>query len=111
VAESGLKRGKKEVEISARAEAPLNVLMAEQLARCFDSFSIGSKYLTQLVPGVERYSSELAYLFVEQHLAMKAEIERPIASARRKQREVGLCGQGPSDHSKLAAFLMSTRFQ
>lgn len=100
----GLKRGKKELEIYVMAEAPSNIVLPEQSARYFDSFCIGSNDLTQLVLGVERYSSELAYLFVEQHPAKKAEIERLTAFTHRKQRKMGLSGQAPSDHPEFAGF-------
>lgn len=106
LAENGLKRGERDLEIYVMAEVPSNIILAEQFASYFDGFSIGSNDLTQLVLGVDRDSAELAYLFDEQHLAVKAEISRLITAAHRKKRKVGLCGQAPSDHPEFAAFLV-----
>lgn len=108
LAESGLKRGKKRLEIYVMAEVPSNITLAEEFARYFDGFSIGSNDLTQLILGVDRDSAELAYLFDEQHPAVKTEISRLIIAAHKKKRKVGLCGQAPSDHPEFARFLVKS---
>ncbi|RJQ36608.1 MAG: phosphoenolpyruvate synthase [Dehalococcoidia bacterium] len=108
MAENGLKRGVNGLEIYVMAEVPSNIVLAEEFARHFDGFSIGSNDLTQLVLGVDRDSADLAYLFDEQHPAVKAEIAHLIAAAHRKKRKVGLCGQAPSDFPAFAAFLVES---
>jgi pyruvate,water dikinase len=88
------------------AEVPTNIILADRFAEHFDGFSIGSNDLTQLTLGVDRDSSELAYLFDEQNEGVKESISRLIESAHKKKRKVGLCGQAPSDHPEFAAFLV-----
>ncbi len=104
--ENGLKRGENGLEVYVMAEVPTNIILAEKFAEHFDGFSIGSNDLTQLTLGVDRDSSELAYLFDEKNEAVKESISRLIESARKKNRKVGLCGQAPSDHPEFAAFLV-----
>ena len=57
MAEHGLRRGERGLEIYVMCEIPSNVLQAREFARIFDGFSIGSNDLTQLVLGVDRDSA------------------------------------------------------
>jgi pyruvate,water dikinase len=104
--QNGLKRGENGLEVYVMAEIPTNIILAEQFAEHFDGFSIGSNDLTQLTLGVDRDSSELAYLFDEQNEAVKESIANLIKAAHKKKRKVGLCGQAPSDHPEFASFLV-----
>jgi pyruvate, water dikinase len=106
MAENGLKRGDKGLEIYVMCEIPSNVILASEFAARFDGFSIGSNDLTQLVLGVDRDSDRLAHLFDERNAAVKQMIGSVIASAHEANRKVGLCGQAPSDHPDFAAFLV-----
>jgi pyruvate,water dikinase len=72
----------------------------------FDGFSIGSNDLTQLVLGVDRGSSELAYLFDERHEAVKRLIRHLIPAAHQAGCKVSICGEAPSDYPDFAAFLV-----
>lgn len=106
LAENGLKRGKKGLEVYVMAEIPSNILLAEEFAKRFDGFSIGSNDLTQLILGIDRDSEELASLFDERNAAVKKMIVDLIQVAHRKKRRVGICGQAPSDYPEFAAFLI-----
>ncbi|WP_319496130.1 phosphoenolpyruvate synthase [uncultured Cohaesibacter sp.] len=106
MAENGLKRGDKGLEVYVMCEIPSNVIRAEDFAEQFDGFSIGSNDLTQLTLGVDRDSDELADLFNEQDAAVKWMINHVIAEANKAGRKVGLCGQAPSDHPEFADFLV-----
>ena len=72
----------------------------------FDGFSIGSNDLTQLVLGVDRDSGLLANLFDEDNTAVREAISHAIKGAHRNGKEVGLCGQAPSDKPHFAGFLV-----
>jgi pyruvate,water dikinase len=72
----------------------------------FDGFSIGSNDLTQLTLGVDRDSEILAHIFDEQDPGVKRMIEMVIEAAHRKGRNVGICGQAPSDYPEFAQFLV-----
>jgi pyruvate, water dikinase len=106
MAEQGLKRGEAGLEIYMMCEIPSNVVLAEQFARRFDGFSIGSNDLTQLVLGVDRDSGLLASLFDERDEAVKRMIAQAIAKAHEAGIKIGICGQGPSNHPDFAAFLV-----
>jgi len=106
LAENGLKRGERDLQIYVMCEIPSNVLLADQFAERFDGFSIGSNDLTQLILGVDRDSGELAALFDEQDEAVKLAITQVIQKAHAAGRKVGICGQAPSDYPEFAAFLV-----
>ncbi|MFP4280966.1 MAG: phosphoenolpyruvate synthase, partial [Halochromatium sp.] len=106
MAEEGLKRGERGLEVTVMCEIPSNVILARDFAGRFDGFSIGSNDLTQLVLGVDRDSDRLAHLFDERNDAVRQMISSVIADAHERERKVGLCGQAPSDHPDFAAFLV-----
>ena len=106
LAENGLKRGENGLQVYVMVEIPSNVILAEHFADRFDGFSIGSNDLTQLVLGVDRDSTDLAYLFDERNDAVKKMIAALIASAHKEGCKVGICGQAPSDYPDFAKFLV-----
>lgn len=106
MAENGLKRGEAGLEVFVMCEIPSNVILAEQFARRFDGFSIGSNDLTQLTLGVDRDSADLAAIFDEEDPAVKWMIAHVIEAAHRCGTKVGLCGQAPSDRPAFAQFLV-----
>ncbi len=108
MAENGIERGKNGFEVYVMAEIPSNIILADKFADFFDGFSVGSNDLTQLVLGIDRDSSELAYLFDERNEAVKDAIKMLIKSAHAHTppRKVGICGQAPSDYPDFAAFLV-----
>jgi len=106
LAEYGLVRGEKGLEVYVMCEIPANVILAEQFADRFDGFSIGSNDLTQLTLGVDRDSGTLAGLFEESNEAVKWMIETVIDKAHKTNSYVGLCGQAPSNDPKFAQFLV-----
>jgi len=87
-------------------EIPSNVLMADEFAKMFDGFSIGSNDLTQLTLGLDRDSALISYLFNEENPAVKGLVKETIRAAKRNNIKVGLCGQAPSDLPKYAKFLV-----
>ncbi|OHB24835.1 MAG: phosphoenolpyruvate synthase [Desulfuromonadaceae bacterium GWC2_58_13] len=106
MAENGLERGKAGLEVYVMVEIPSNVVLAEEFAKRFDGFSIGSNDLTQLTLGVDRDSAILKDLFDERDPAVMSLIRQAIASANRTGTKIGICGQAPSDHPEFAAFLV-----
>ena len=106
MAEHGLVRGDNGLEIYVMCEIPNNVLQIDAFARLFDGFSIGSNDLTQLVLGVDRDSQIVAFDFDERDDGVKAMIAQAIEGGRRNGRHVGICGQAPSDHPDMAAWLV-----
>ncbi|KPL20026.1 MAG: phosphoenolpyruvate synthase [candidate division Zixibacteria bacterium SM23_81] len=106
LAKNGLKRGKNGLEVYVMCEIPSNVVQADQFAKRFDGFSIGSNDLTQLALGVDRDSSQLADLFDERNETVKRLIRSVLKEAHKAKTKVGICGQAPSDYPDFAAFLV-----
>ena len=102
----GLKRGVDGLKIIMMCEVPSNAIIADDFLEYFDGFSIGSNDLTQLTLGTDRDSGILADGFDERDPAVIKLIEMAIASAKKKGKYVGICGQGPSDHPDFAAWLV-----
>ncbi len=104
--EFGLKRGDKGLEIYVMCEIPSNVILAEEFAKIFDGFSIGSNDLTQLTLGIDRDSTIVSSLFNERNEAAKWMIGTAIRKAKQANVKIGLCGQAPSDYPEFAQFLV-----
>jgi pyruvate,water dikinase len=104
--EFGLEQGKHDLKIIMMCELPSNALLADQFLDIFDGFSIGSNDLTQLTLGLDRDSGLIAHLFDERNEAVKMLLSMAIQACRRRDKYVGICGQGPSDHPDLAEWLL-----
>jgi pyruvate,water dikinase len=103
---NGLIRGENGLEIYMMVEIPSNVILANEFAKIFDGFSIGSNDLTQLTLGIDRDSHLVSPLFDEENAAVKYLISQTIHAARFNNIKVGLCGQAPSDLPEFAQFLV-----
>jgi pyruvate,water dikinase len=101
----GLERGKNGLRIIMMCEVPSNALLADEFLQHFDGFSIGSNDLTQLTLGLDRDSGLISEWFDERDDAVKQLISLAIKSAKKQDKYVGICGQGPSDHSDFAYWL------
>ncbi|MCK0190366.1 phosphoenolpyruvate synthase [Arenibacter sp. F20364] len=106
MADYGLKRGENGLQLYMMTEIPNNVLLAEEFSTYFDGFSIGSNDLTQLTLGVDRDSELLSDIFDANDPGVKKMIDMVIASARKTNTKIGLCGQAPSDYPEFAQFLV-----
>ncbi|HEY6039567.1 MAG TPA: phosphoenolpyruvate synthase [Kofleriaceae bacterium] len=106
MAKHGLVRGERGLAIYVMCEIPSNVILADEFARVFDGFSIGSNDLTQLVLGVDRDSEIVAHVFDERDEAVKRMIASVIRAARASGTKIGICGQAPSDYPELARWLV-----
>ena len=102
----GLVQGKNNLEIYVMCEIPSNVILADDFAKIFDGFSIGSNDLTQLALGLDRDSELVSRLYDERNPAVKNLIKEVIKKAKKNKRKIGICGQGPSDHADFAQFLV-----
>ena len=106
LAHNGLERGKDDLSIYMMFELPSNAVLAEEFLEYFDGFSIGSNDLTQLTLGLDRDSGLVAASFDERNPAVKKMLSMGIAAAKARDKYVGICGQGPSDHPDLAKWLV-----
>ena len=104
--EFGLVRGENGLRVIMMCEIPSNALLAEDFLEYFDGFSIGSNDLTQLTLGVDRDSSLVANSFDERNPAVKALLSQAIRACKKRNKYVGICGQGPSDYPDFALWLI-----
>ena len=106
MAKHGLERGVNGLQVYVMCELPSNVILADEFAQVFDGFSIGSNDLTQLVLGLDRDSALVAHIFDERNEGVKRMVKMAIASAKKNDRKIGICGQAPSDYPEFARFLV-----
>jgi pyruvate,water dikinase len=101
-----LKRGVNGLQIYVMIEIPSNAILAEEFAKHFDGFSIGSNDLTQLTLGADRDSALLSDIFSPFDPAVMKLIEMTLSKAKITNTHTGLCGQAPSDYPEYAKFLV-----
>jgi pyruvate,water dikinase len=102
----GLKQGENGLEVYVMCEIPSNVILADEFAKVFDGFSIGSNDLTQLTLGLDRDSALVSHIYDERNQAVKKLVKQVINVAKEKGRKIGICGQAPSDFPEFAEFLV-----
>ncbi len=103
----GLKRKDNGLELYVMIEIPSNALLAEEFAKHFDGFSIGSNDLTQLTLGADRDSELLNDIFSPFDPAVMQLIEMTLTKSKITKTHTGLCGQAPSDYPAYAKFLVN----
>ncbi|MBU2542787.1 phosphoenolpyruvate synthase [Patescibacteria group bacterium] len=106
MSEFGLKRGENGLQVYVMCEIPSNVILAEDFAKIFDGFSIGSNDLTQLTLGVDRDSALVSHVYDEKNKAVTTLIKNVIKIAHKHKRKIGICGQAPSDYPEFAEMLV-----
>jgi pyruvate,water dikinase len=108
MAKNGLKQGKNGLEVYVMAEIPTNIILAEEFAKIFDGFSIGSNDLTQLTLGIDRDAGQLVVAGAsnEKNPSVKLLIKHLIEVAKKTKTKVGICGQAPSDFPDFAQFVV-----
>jgi phosphocarrier protein FPr len=80
------------VEIGTMIEVPAAVIMADELAREVDFFSIGTNDLTQYVLAMDRGNASLAKEAQGTHPAVLRMIAKTVEAAARYGKKVGVCG-------------------
>ena len=104
--ENGLIRGDDGLTILMMSEIPSNAILADEFLQYFDGMSIGSNDMTQLTLGLDRDSSLVADIFDERDPAVKHMLSLTIQACKINGKYVGICGQGPSDHTDFAKWLL-----
>ncbi|OGF22852.1 hypothetical protein A2Y83_04870, partial [Candidatus Falkowbacteria bacterium RBG_13_39_14] len=97
------------LDVFVMCEIPSDVILAEEFAKIFDGFSIGSNDLTQLALGVDRDSELVSHVYNERNAAVKELIKEVIAICRKCNTKIGICGQAPSDFPDFAKFLVEQK--
>ena len=79
--------------IGVMIETPAAALMADELGRHVDFFSIGTNDLVQYTMAIDRGNERVAYLYKPAHPAILKLIAMTVAAARKNNIFVGVCGQ------------------
>lgn len=103
---NGLKRGENGLQVVMMCEVPSNAILAEEFLEYFDGFSIGSNDLTQMTLALDRDSGIISHMFDERNAAVRFLLKRAIQACVKKNKYIGICGQGPSDYPDLAKWLL-----
>jgi len=106
LSDNDLRRGENGLKIIMMCELPTNALLANEFLEYFDGMSIGSNDMTQLTLGLDRDSGLMAEMFDERDAAVKVLLKMAIDACKARQKYIGICGQGPSDHPDLARWLL-----
>ena len=87
------------IEIGIMIEIPSAALMAEDLAKECDFFSIGTNDLIQYTVAVERGNEKVANLYTHFHPAVIKLIKSAIDGAHKNNILCGMCGEAAGDPS------------
>ncbi len=85
------------MDVGVMIEIPAAVLIADQLAKKVDFFSIGSNDLVQYTLAVDRSNEKVAYLYNPMHPAVIELIARTAKAAHDNNIWIGCCGELAGD--------------
>lgn len=94
----------KDISVGIMIETPAAVLLADELAKEVDFFSIGTNDLTQYILAVDRGNEKISKMYNPFHPAVIRSIKKVIDSAHNANIHVGMCGELAGD--KKAALLL-----
>lgn len=94
-----------DTEIGIMIETPASVLVAEELAREVDFFSVGTNDLTQYTLACDRQANDLGKFFNPHHPAVLRALKIAADAAHKAGIWIGICGELGADLSLLETFL------
>ena len=95
----------KDVEFGIMIETPAAVMIADDLAKEVDFFSIGTNDLTQYTLAVDRQNAKLDRFYDPHHPAVLKMIRMVINSAHREGIWAGICGELGADLTLTKTFM------
>lgn len=95
----------KDVEFGIMIETPSAVIMADELAKEVDFFSMGTNDLTQYTLAIDRQNSDLDMFYDSHHPAILKMIQMVINSAHKAGIWAGICGELAADTTLTETFV------
>ena len=96
---------RKDTEIGIMIETPASVLVAEELAKEVDFFSVGTNDLTQYTLACDRQANDLGKFFDPHHPAVLRALKMAADAAHKAGIWIGICGELGADLELLETFL------
>jgi len=83
----------REIALGVMIEIPSAALMAEELAREADFFSIGTNDLVQYTLAVDRNNENISQMYIQHHPAVLQLIQKTLTAAKKHGKHVAVCGE------------------
>lgn len=96
---------KQPLSIGAMIEVPASALIAEELAKVCDFFSVGTNDLTQYTLAADRTDEEVANLYESGHTAIYQLIRLAASAARKADIPISVCGELSANPEWTGTFL------
>ncbi len=97
-------------KVGIMIETPSAALMADELAKEVDFFSIGSNDLTQFTLAADRMNSDIENYYNAKHPAVLKLVELTAKAAKENNIDIEVCGDIASDKSMLPFFIKNRIF-